>query len=63
MTESTWSTAGAAASSFDKLRMRLPYLADAMKYLPHAELVEARTAVMQPTFRYEAHCFTGFERR
>jgi len=36
-----------AASSFDKLRIRLNSVEDATKNLPHAELVEARRSVMQ----------------
>jgi hypothetical protein len=42
------SAAGAAASCFDKLRMKLFSWVDAMKNLLHAELVEARTTVMRP---------------
>jgi hypothetical protein len=44
--------ADATASCFDRLSMKsLGFSAgDAMKNLPHAEPVEARTTVMQPIF-------------
>jgi hypothetical protein len=43
---------GAAASFFDRLRMKLSFAVDAMKNLPHAELVEARTTVMHSIFQH-----------
>ena len=44
---------GAVASCFDKLSMKLFGLG-AMKNLSHADLVEARTTVVQPTFWAES---------
>jgi len=50
--------AEAAASSFDKLRMRLDFAMDVMKSLSHAEVLipslsrdEARATVVQPVVR------------
>jgi hypothetical protein len=54
MKRSILPTAGAAASCFDRLSMKLLFVfsaGDATKSIPHAEPVEARTTVMQPTVR------------